>query len=77
MRFDWAALMRAGMRGAGLSQQAFWELTPVELLLVLGLEGGAAPLTRARLAELERAFPDGAAPGGLAPDPRSVLAGEE
>lgn len=58
MRFDWAALMRAGMRGAGLSPEAFWRLTPVELLLLLGIEAGAAPLTRARLEELARAYPD-------------------
>lgn len=58
MRFDWAAWMRAGMRGAGLSPEAFWRLTPVELLILLGIEAGPAPFTRARLAELERAFPD-------------------
>jgi uncharacterized phage protein (TIGR02216 family) len=58
MGFDWAALMRAGVRGAGLSPEAFWRLTPVELLVVLGVDRGAAPLTRARLADLARAFPD-------------------
>ena len=56
--FDWAALLRAGLRGASLSPEAFWRLTPVELLLMLGVEAGAAPLTRARLADLVRAFPD-------------------
>ncbi|MDE3078988.1 MAG: phage tail assembly chaperone [Paracoccaceae bacterium] len=58
MRFDWGALLRAGLGGAALSPAAFWRLTPVELLLVLGVAPGAAPLTRARLADLERAFPD-------------------
>ena len=59
MRFDWAALMRAGIRGAGLSPEAFWRLTPVELLLILGVEAGAVPMTRARLAELAARYPDG------------------
>lgn len=57
MRFDWAALLRAGL-GAGLRPWEVWRLTPVELLLVLGLEPGAAPMTRARLAALATAFPD-------------------
>lgn len=67
MRFDWAALMRAGMRGAGLTPEAFWRLTPVELLLILGVEAGAAPMTRARLAALEADYPDGAAGGSSLP----------
>ncbi|MGQ0565947.1 MAG: rcc01693 family protein [Gemmobacter sp.] len=55
---DWAGLMRAGLLGLGLSPAEFWRLTPVELRVMLGLEAGAAPLTRARLDELARAFPD-------------------
>jgi uncharacterized phage protein (TIGR02216 family) len=55
---DWAGLMRAGILGLGLAPEDFWRLTPVELRLKLGLEAGAAPLTRARLDELARAFPD-------------------
>ena len=55
---DWAGLMRAGLLGLGLAPDAFWRLTPVELRVMLGLEAGAAPLTRARLDELARAFPD-------------------
>lgn len=58
MRFNWAGLMRAGISGAGLSPEAFWRLTPIELLLLLGVEESAAPLTRARLEDLARAFPD-------------------
>jgi uncharacterized phage protein (TIGR02216 family) len=57
-RIDWAALMRAGLHGLRLTPAQFWALTPVELRLMLGIEGRAAPLTRARLAELMRAFPD-------------------
>ncbi len=56
--FDWPALMRAGMRGLGLSPAEFWALTPAELQFLLGPERGAAPLGRARLDELIRAFPD-------------------
>lgn len=62
-RIDWGGLMRAGLHGLGLSPAEFWCLTPVELRLMLGLGlgpgAGAAALTRARLEELVRAFPDG------------------
>lgn len=59
---DWRGLMRAGLLGLGLTPEAFWRLTPAELTLMLGIETGAAPLSRARLDELVRAFPD--RPGG-------------
>lgn len=55
---DWAGLMRAGLHGLGLAPEAFWQLTPVELRILLGAESTTAPLTRARLDELARAFPD-------------------
>jgi len=57
--FDWPALMRAGMQGLGLPPAQFWDLTPRELMLLLGLEqppGGG--FGRARLDELARMFPD-------------------
>ena len=57
-RFDWPALMRAGIRGAGLRPAEFWALTPAELVLMLGGGTGSAPLTRGRLEELARAYPD-------------------
>lgn len=56
-RFDWAELLRAGAL-AGLRPRDFWQLTPAELRLVLGKDGGGAPLSRARLEELAAAFPD-------------------
>jgi uncharacterized phage protein (TIGR02216 family) len=57
--FDWPALMRAGLQGLGLKPDEFWRLTPAELLLMLGLEGGgSAVLSRGRLAELSARFPD-------------------
>jgi uncharacterized phage protein (TIGR02216 family) len=55
---DWAGLMRAGLQGLGLSPDAFWRLSPIELRIMLGAENTAPPLTRARLAELAAAFPD-------------------
>lgn len=57
-RIDWAGLMRAGLTGLGLTPEAFWRLTPVELRMMLGAEAVAPPLTRARLEELVAAFPD-------------------
>lgn len=58
MGFDWPVLMRAGLRGLGLSAEQFWALTPAELQLLLGEGSGAAPMGRARLDELVAAFPD-------------------
>ena len=55
---DWAGLMRRGLCELKLTPAQFWALTPVELLVMLGLEGVEAPFTRARLAELAAAFPD-------------------
>jgi uncharacterized phage protein (TIGR02216 family) len=55
---DWAGLMRAGLQGLGLTPDAFWRLSPIELRIMLGADSAAPPLTRARLAELAAAFPD-------------------
>lgn len=56
-RFDWPALMRAGV-DLGFRPAEFWALTPAELAFLLGRDGAAAPLSRARLEELAAAFPD-------------------
>jgi len=57
--FDWPALMRAGLLGLRLKPDEFWALTPAELLVMLGLEGGGnGALNRGRLAELSARFPD-------------------
>ena len=57
-RFDWSALLRAGLYGLRLSPGEFWALTPVELQIMLG-QGAAAPaLTRQGLDALLRAYPD-------------------
>lgn len=55
---DWAGLMKVGLHGLRLTPDAFWRLTPAELRVMLGADASAAPLTRARLDELARAFPD-------------------
>ena len=57
-RFDWPALMQAGLRGLGLKPAEFWALTPAELRLMLGEPGGNAPLARDGLDALMRAYPD-------------------
>ena len=57
-RLDWPGLLRAGLRGLGLKPAEFWALTPAELALMLGLDAGAAPMGRDRLAALMAAFPD-------------------
>lgn len=56
--FDWPALMQAGFRGLGLRPDQFWQLTPAELLLMLGEGAGDAPMGRARLEALSQAYPD-------------------
>lgn len=57
-RIDWPGLMRAGMLGLGLSPEAFWRLTPLELRIMLGADRATPALTRHRLEELAAAFPD-------------------
>ena len=56
--FNWPVLMKAGMRGLGLKPWEFWALTPAELIMMLGETQADAPLSRSRLAELVRAYPD-------------------
>lgn len=55
---DWPGLMRAGLHGLGLAPEVFWRLTPMELRMMLGAEAILPPLTRARLEELARCYPD-------------------
>jgi uncharacterized phage protein (TIGR02216 family) len=57
-RIDWPGLMRAGMLGLGLTPEAFWRLTPLELRIMLGADRTTPALTRVRLEELAAAFPD-------------------
>lgn len=57
-RIAWAGLMRIGLVGLRLPPEVFWGLTPAELMLMAGLGGSRAALTRAGLAELARRYPD-------------------
>lgn len=57
--FDWAALLRIGLHQLRLTPSEVWALTPLEFLILLGIEGGPPPMARARLEELARSFPDG------------------
>jgi uncharacterized phage protein (TIGR02216 family) len=57
-RFDWPALMRAGMQGLALKPADFWALTPLELRLMLGERTGVRPMARDGLDALLQAFPD-------------------
>lgn len=56
--FDWAALLKAGVRGLGLRPDQFWRLTPSELRLMLGIDAGSAPMGRSALDALSQAYPD-------------------
>lgn len=56
--FDWAALMRAGLRGLRLHPRDFWALTPAELAMMLGQSKGMAPMSRDQLDQLLAAYPD-------------------
>ena len=56
-RMDWAGMMRAGMREAGLKPAEFWSLSPAELMLILDRDG-IRPLGRGGLEALLDAFPD-------------------
>lgn len=55
---DWPGLMRAGLRELRLTPDQFWALTPAELATMLGLEAGPEPMTRDRLSQLARLYPD-------------------
>ncbi|UWQ92956.1 phage tail assembly chaperone [Aliisedimentitalea scapharcae] len=57
-RFDWPALMRAGIQFLRLTPEQFWALTPAELKLMLGQAAGKAPMGRDGLNALLAAYPD-------------------
>ncbi|UWQ15837.1 phage tail assembly chaperone [Aliiroseovarius sp. M344] len=50
--------MRLGLGRLGLRPEQFWALTPIELIVLAGLDDQPAPCLRARLEELAQAFPD-------------------
>jgi uncharacterized phage protein (TIGR02216 family) len=51
-------MMRAGLKGLGLTPADFWALTPAELQLMLGTTGAQAPLLSDGLSALMAAYPD-------------------
>ncbi|MCA8881883.1 MAG: phage tail assembly chaperone [Rhodobacteraceae bacterium] len=55
---DWPGLLRVGIRSLGLKPDEFWRLTPAELFIMLGADQAPKRLSRMRLEELIRAFPD-------------------
>ncbi len=55
---DWRGLMHAGLHQLRLTPADFWALTPAELQVMLGVQGGAAPMVRGQLDALLRDFPD-------------------
>lgn len=57
-RIAWPQLMRLGYRQLGLTPEAFWDLTPVELMLMAGDVGAGEALSRARFEDLAARFPD-------------------
>ncbi|WP_299651722.1 rcc01693 family protein [uncultured Jannaschia sp.] len=57
-RFDWPALMTAGIRGLRLRPAEFWAMTPADLAFLLGHGDGKSPLDRNGLESLIRRFPD-------------------
>ncbi|WP_210527518.1 rcc01693 family protein [Rubellimicrobium arenae] len=60
---DWPALLRAGLQVLRLFPRDFWDLTPAELSLMLGLGDQSAPMGRARFLALAAAHPDTPATG--------------
>ena len=57
-KVNWAALMRLGLVVLRLRPDQFWALTPAELMLMAGVDGGVSSLSRAGLTNLAVSFPD-------------------
>ena len=56
--FAWAQMQRLALRHLRLKPGEFWALTPIELLMMLGLDQGGAAMNRSQLSNLMAAFPD-------------------
>jgi len=54
----WPKLMQLGLVQLGLRPDQFWALTPAELMLMAGVEGEVASLSRGGFSELSARFPD-------------------
>jgi len=56
---DWAGLIRLGYFELKLQPSVFWDLTPIELLLMSGQAGhGDGAMNRSRLDALIARYPD-------------------
>lgn len=64
---DWPGMMRAGLGQLRLRPAEFWDLTPLELLLLLGPQAAAQGLNRSGLEALMNRFPDTAKAASCAP----------
>jgi len=57
--FDWPAMMRIGLHQLRLKPDELWQLTPLEFMVISGLEGRrSSVMTRADLMGLCTQFPD-------------------
>jgi len=57
--FDWSSMMRIGLHQMRLKPDDFWGLTPLEFMIISGLEGRKSlMMTRADLIGLCTRFPD-------------------
>lgn len=58
-KLDWVGLMHIGLHQLGLSSVEFWQLTPFELTVKMGLKPGKTNvMTRTGLTDLINKFPD-------------------
>ena len=57
-KIAWYRLMQVGMVHLRFKPNEFWELTPAELMLLMGDTVKDDPITRSGLAELISRFPD-------------------
>jgi uncharacterized phage protein (TIGR02216 family) len=58
-KLDWASLMHIGLHQLGLSTYEFWNLTPFELTVKMGLRSGQLNvMSRTGLDDLINKFPD-------------------
>lgn len=55
---DFSGMLRVALAEMKLEPSVFWGLTPYEFMTMTGRTPSDAPMVRARLEDLSRAFPD-------------------
>lgn len=55
---DWPELMKHGIGGLRMKPEAFWSLTPAELMMLSGRANSGRPIDRNEFDALIRSFPD-------------------